>query len=183
MKKIIYFTALLCLILGKIKAQSTDFKPFKVDAMIGLGSSKSSINWLFSIEPKYNVINNLSFGLRWENADIYSLKNSTGGINAYGPVGTVNSLVFTGELYAWHDIRVRPFIGGGAGIYLANFELEPFREEETKKMGYVARAGLQIGHLRIVAENNFIPTKNSNSLDYFTLKLGATFGGGKRKML
>lgn len=39
------------------------------------------------------------------------------------------------------------------------------------------------GHFRVVAENNFIPTKNSNSLGYFTLKLGTTFGGGKIKML
>ena len=178
MKRIIYFTITLCLFFGNIKAQSIDSKPFRVDAMIGLGASKSSINWLFTLEPKYKIINNLSLGLRWENADIYSLKNSSGGLNAYGPVGTVNSFVVTGEFYAWHDIRVRPFIGGGAGIYLANFELEPFREEETNKFGYVARAGLQIGHLRIVAENNFIPTKNSRSLDYLTIKLGVTFGGG-----
>ena len=81
MKKIINFTTSLCLFFGNIKSQNIDSKPFRVDAMIGLDTSRSSINWLLSLEPKYKIINNLSIGLRWENADIYSLKNSSGTIS------------------------------------------------------------------------------------------------------
>ncbi len=54
----------LCLFFGNINAQSIDSKPFRVDAMVGLGASKSSINWLFSLEPKYKLNVNNGFNLK-----------------------------------------------------------------------------------------------------------------------
>jgi hypothetical protein len=66
----------------------------------------------------------------------------------------------------------------GTGIYLANFDVAK-GQNTNAKMGFVLRGGFQIGHLRLVAENNFIPDNNYN-LNYFNLKLGATFGGGKK---
>ena len=46
-------------------------------------------------------------------------------------------------------------------------------------MGFVVRGGFQIGHLRLVAENNFIPD-NIFDLNYYNLKIGVTLGGGKK---
>ena len=177
MKKFICLFILAFVFFENTKAQSVDFEPFKVDVLIGLGASKSGFNPLFSIEPKYNFKNNLCVGIRWELADIYRIRD----IITSGPSGIVNSFIFTGELYAWHDIRVRPFVGVGSGIYLANFDVDK-NQGISSKLGFMLRTGLQIGHFRVVAEKNFIPDSAFN-LDYFTLKLGTTFGGGKRKML
>ena len=86
----------------------------------------------------------------------------------------------TGEFYAWQDSDLfRPFIGGGTGIYLANFDVAKWRVTNAK-IGFALRGGFQIRHLRLVAENNFIPDENFN-LNYFTLKVGLTLGEGKNK--
>jgi hypothetical protein len=162
---------------SQIKAQTINYKPFKVDVITGIGASKEAVGFAIAIEPKYNFSNSFSAGLRWENAQMYSAFDvSSGTVRTSGSDGWVNSFVLAGEFYVWQDF-IRPFIGGGAGIYLANFDVAKGRDTYTK-IGFALRGGLQIGHLRLVAENNFIPDK-SLSLNYFTLKIGATFGGGK----
>ena len=180
MKTIINISIIFFWLSGKIVAQSVVFKPFKLDILIGIGASKYNVNPLFSIEPKYNIINNLSAGLRWENASLYNTTDSNNGtLRTFGPSGTVNSLIVTGELYVWDDIRVRPFVGGGAGIYFATFSMEK-SQAVAKKLGFMIRGGVQIGHFRIVAENNFIP-EEAYKLDYLTIKIGTTIGGGRIK--
>jgi hypothetical protein len=72
----------------------------------------------------------------------------------------------------------RPFIGGGTGLYIANFDVSK-NQNSYAKLGFALRGGFQIGHLRLVAENNFIPDENYN-LNYFNFKIGGTFGEGKK---
>ena len=144
---------------------------------MGIGASRSAVGFAFAIEPKYNFSNSFSAGLRWENAQIYSLKDGSGTTRTAGPDGWVNSFVLTGEFYAWESLA-RPFVGGGTGIYLSNFDVAK-GQKDSAKTGFVLRGGIQIGHLRLVAENNFIPDESFN-LNYFNLKIGATFGGGKK---
>ena len=175
MKKSLLITTFIYLFSVSSNAQTLDFKPFKVDMLVGIGASKDVINSLFSVEPKYNLINNFCLGLKWENAPMYSTKKD-GTTLTFGPNGTINSIVLTGEFYAWHDIRLRPFVGAGSGLYFANFNVEK-NSDVTSKLGFMIRGGLQIGHFRIVVENNFIP-EDAYKLNYFTLKFGATFGGG-----
>ena len=177
MKKIILFLIFISC-LSQIKAQSFNYKPFKVDMTTGIGASKEAVGFAVAIEPKYNLSNSFSAGLRWESAQIYSAwDGSNGTIRTSGPDGWVNSFVVTGEFYYWQGL-IAPFIGGGTGIYLANFDLGKGKDTNAK-MGFVVRGGFQIGHLRLVAENNFIPD-NSFDLNYYNLKIGITLGGGKK---
>jgi hypothetical protein len=164
---------------SQITGQTLNYKPFKVDVTTGIGASSSAIGFAITVEPKYNFSNSFSAGLRWENAQMYSTWDESYGRNrTSGPDGWVNSFVLAGEFYAWQDF-IRPFIGGGTGIYLANFDVAKGRDINAK-IGFALRGGLQIGHLRLIAENNFIPDESFN-LNYFTLKIGVTLGGGKNK--
>ena len=178
MKNLFIILFLFCQI-SHIKSQSLKYNPFKVDVTLGVGASKPAIGFGIAIEPKYNFSNSFSAGLRWESAQMYSAwDGSNGTVRSSGPDGWINSFVFAGEFYAWKDL-VKPFIGGGTGVYLANFDIAESRNISAK-MGFLLRGGIQIGHLRLVAENNFIPDNNFN-LNYYNLKIGATLGGGKKK--
>ena len=70
MKKVL----MTALILGSVilsQAQSTVFKPFKVDLALGYAmpsGSGSKAGVLFVVEPKYAVNNNIAMGLRFEGA-------------------------------------------------------------------------------------------------------------------
>jgi hypothetical protein len=177
MKVFIVIITLTCFFARQIKAQTLNYKPFKVDVTTGIGASKSAIGFVMAVEPKYNFSNSFSAGLRWENAQMYSIKEGSGTNRTSGPDGWVTSFVVAGDFYAWQDL-IRPFIGGGTGLYLANFDVSK-NQNVSSKMGFVLRGGFQIGHLRLVAENNFIPDE-SYSLNYFNLKIGASLGGGKK---
>lgn len=179
MKTVSTFLIFFCCI-SQIEAQTRNYKPFKVDVTTGIGASKDAVGFAIAIEPKYNFSNSFSAGLRWESTQMYSAwDGSNGTIRTSGPDGWVNSFVITGEFYAWQDLDLfRPFIGGGTGIYLANFDVEKGKDSKAK-MGFVVRGGFQIGHLRLVAENDFIPDNNFN-LNYYNLKIGVTLGGGKK---
>jgi hypothetical protein len=167
----------MCFFAIQIKAQNFKYNPFKVDITTGVAASRSAVGFAISVEPKYNFSNSFSAGLRWESAEIYSLNEGSGSNRTFGPNGWVNSFVFVGEFYAWENLA-RPFIGGGTGLYLANFDVSK-NQNVSSKMGFALRGGFQIGHLRLVAENNFIPDESYN-LNYFNFKIGATLGGGKK---
>jgi hypothetical protein len=177
MKTIIILLITLCYS-SQIKAQTLNYKPFKVDVITGIGASKEAVGFAVAIEPKYNFSNSFSAGLRWENAQMYKAWDGSSGTTCTsGPDGWVNSFVLMGDFYYGENL-MRPFIGGGTGIYLANFDVEKGRNTNAK-MGFVLRGGFQIGHLRLVAENNFIPNESFN-LNYFNFKIGATLSGGKK---
>ncbi len=164
--------------LFQIEAQTLKYNPFKVDVTTGIGASRSAVGLAIAVEPKYKFSNSFSAGLRWENAQAYSLNEYRGlPISPYGPDGWINSFVFTGEFSTWENL-VKMFIGGGTGLYFANFDVSK-NQNSYAKPGFVLRGGFQIGHLRLVAENNFIPDENYN-LNYFNFKIGATLGGGKK---
>jgi hypothetical protein len=171
--------AIIFLFASQIQAQTLNYNPFKVDVTTGIGASKHGYGLGLTIEPKYNFSNSFSAGLRWETAQIYNAMDMGSGMTRNsGPDGWINSFAFTGEFYAWQDL-IRPFIGGGTGLYLANFDVADGKNTSAK-IGFLLRGGFQIGHLRLVAEHNFIPD-NVFNLNYFNLKIGATFGGGRIK--
>jgi hypothetical protein len=177
--KALFTYSFLCLFTLQTHAQTLNYNPFKVDVTTGIGASKHAIGFGLAFEPKYNFSNNFSAGLRWETAQMYSAFNvSDGTTRTSGPDGWVNSFAFTGEFYAWQDL-IRPFIGGGTGLYLANFDVADGKSTSAK-IGFLLRSGFQIGHLRLVAEHNFIPD-NTFNLNYYNLKIGGTFGGGRIK--
>jgi hypothetical protein len=172
--------AIIFLFASQIQAQTLNYNPFKVDVTTGIGASKNAVGFGLAFEPKYNFSNDFSAGLRWETAQMYnSFDSGSGIVRTSGPDGWVNSFVFTGEFYYPFQSSFRPFFGGGTGLYLANFDVADGKNTSAK-IGFLLRGGFQIGHLRLVAENNFIPDDIFN-LNYYNLKIGATFGGGRIK--
>ncbi len=165
------------------------YKPFKVDA--GMGHARpqgkgSKAGVLLYVEPKYNVIDKLSVGIRSEatamargNVD----RNGTE-FSANGEAGLSLSFLGTADYY-FTNRTVRPFIGGGAGIYnLLGIEGTTNNggsisiPSETK-FGGLLRAGAEIWHIRAAVEYNFIGKTGLINNNYLGLKIGIVFGGGK----
>jgi len=177
-------------------AQSQDtssrvFKKFKVDISVGYASPSSSSNSsqgstfnggaLFAIEPKFAVIDPLAIGVRVEAAVIAHIDNNNN--NSNNSNGKANlSYLLTADYY-FTKSSFRPFIGAGGGIYStatidsntvnSNSSSVPY----TSQFGFMARAGFELGHLRIGAEYNFV----SNNASYLGLKIGICIGGGRER--
>jgi outer membrane protein W len=189
-------------------AQSKDstgriFKPFKVVISAGYaspqnqsqGSSGSSSSQganfsggaLFSIEPKYAIIDPLAIGVRFEAAVTAHLNNnnnnSSGGSNNSNAKANF-SYILTADYYFMNK-TFRPFIGGGAGVYVTasidsstvNSSSSVSSIPRTSQFGGMVRAGFEVGHLRLAAEYNFV----SNNASYLGLELGIAIGGGRRR--
>ncbi|CCG99727.1 hypothetical protein FAES_1717 [Fibrella aestuarina BUZ 2] len=178
MKKIVCLTASLLAALTGF-AQSENYRAFKVDITTGYSKSSQSgtgnnggIN--FSIEPKYNITDNIAVGVKVEGAVLASAESS--GITA---LAIVRATQLTGEYYVGES-TVRPYVGLGLGLYKGYLYLSDSDESEliageTSQFGIAPRAGLQIGHFRLGLEYNLV--KDSN---YFSLKIGTTIGGGRK---
>ena len=120
MKKIsvlILFTA----ILFYCSTAQNNLRPFKADVSVGYAipagaGTKGGV--LFAIEPKYAVMPSVSLGLRFEGAVIARFT----GLDPERNPNSVNveaqgSYVFTGDYYFTNNYTVRPFAGGGMGLY------------------------------------------------------------------
>jgi opacity protein-like surface antigen len=178
----------------------TNLRPFKVDLGIGYAipagkGVKGGV--LLVIEPKYAVIPQLALGLRFEGAIIARFT----GYDAEGNPNTVDvkgqgSYVATGDYYFTNNYAVRPFVGGGIGIYrIAGVEVTSGTEgvSASSKFGGMLRAGVELSHVRLGMEYNIVPSTTFSGYDmngspatltsknsYLGLKLGVCIGGGKK---
>ena len=198
MKKLLFLLmglsiAQLCLAQNEDMSDRS-FKRFKVDVSIGYASPSSTApgsqfsgGVLFAVEPKFAIIDPLAIGLRVETAvtaHIYSNNNNNNNNNSSNnSTGKANvSYLFTTDYY-FTKTKFRPFIGAGAGIYsTASIDSNTVNNGNsnvpyTSAFGFMARAGFELGHLRLGVEYNFVP----NDASYLGLKLGVCIGGGRRK--
>jgi hypothetical protein len=200
MKKIsvlILFTA----ILSYCGTAQTNLRPFKADVSVGYAipaGAGANGGVLFVIEPKYAVIPSVSLGLRFEGAVIARFT----GFDPEGNPNTVNveaqgSYVATGDYYFTNNYAVRPFAGGGMGLYrIAGVEVASGTEgvSASSKFGGMIRAGVELSHFRMGIEYNVVPSTTFSGYDmngapatltsknsYIGLKLGVCFGGGRMK--
>lgn len=161
-----------------VKAQSV-YKLFKVDTQLGYATPISSDaykgGFCLSIEPKFNITDNIAVGLKSE-ASVLANYNSYD--DSYGKFSVVGSTLLTGEYYLGQK-GVRPFLGIAAGLYrsiIIDSDVEYEYIGAERRFGFAPRLGLQIWHFRLVGELNMV--KNAN---YLSVKIGTTWGGGKRK--
>lgn len=175
---------LMILLSSKVFAQSENYRAFKVDLMggwampAGVGSTtKGGIN--FSIEPKYNITDNLALSYKYEGAILVSADvQGADGDNLV----SLNTSHLVGAEYYFGDRTVRPFVGAGVGFYHPRYirvdselnSLDDLNAGRGFKAGFAPRAGLQIGHFRLAAEYNQV--KNNS---YWGFKMGFTLGGGR----
>lgn len=172
---------------GNLAAQH-QYKPWKVDVGVLVGEIvQHDVGVLFPyVEPKYNVSDNFTVGLRSEFI-IFSKKGfwdeeiTNPHWNNLDADGSVFSLAFTMDKYFTKN-TVRPFVGLGGGYYLVQVKGENnflHLSENLDTGGIIARAGLNLGHFRIAGEYNYVFSSKVN-VNYFSIKLGYEIGGGKK---
>lgn len=164
------------------------YKPFEVQLDAGYARPQgkgAKVGALLSIEPRYNIVDKLAVGLRMEAT---AMARGYVGVNGTNPNGDGEAgvgLHFTPTAeYYFTNRLVRPFVGGGAGIY--NFlSVEASSQNggsvqvpASTRFGGFARAGLEIWHVRAAFEYNFVAKTNNINNNYFGIKLGIVLGGG-----
>lgn len=168
------------------------FKPFEVllDAGYARPAGKGAkAGVLLALEPRFNALDRLAVGLRMEATAMARGYAGISGMNpnANGEAGIGLSFVPTAEFY-FANRTVRPFIGGGAGIY--NFlSIEASSENggslaipASTKFGGMARAGVEVWHFRAAIEYNFVRKTGDINNNYLGIKIGIILGGGQYSM-
>jgi hypothetical protein len=152
---------------------------------------------MFSIEPKYNIKDNMNVGLRLGGAgiakDIQTTTTTSAEVSANGSfVGTYD--------YYFHKSgsgsSFAPYVGAGFGYYsLANVKVDDtsnandISPDVTGLMGGLIRAGFEWAGFRMGLEYNVLPDSDLENLDgsfygtakntYLGIHIGFFVGGGK----
>lgn len=152
---------------------------------------------LFSLEPKYNLKDNMNVGLRIGAAAMIR-DISTEGETTSAKVSANGSYVGTYDYYFNNSgSSFVPYIGGGAGYYsIANVEFDDVDESSSStsldasgKMGGLIRGGFEWGKFRMGIEYNLVPKSELQDMSgskignvsnaYLGIHLGFYVGGGK----
>jgi outer membrane protein X len=197
MKKLFLSLVLLCTIsVVAVNAQNAQnaqtFKPFSVAVSIGdaiPGGSGSKMGFLFAVEPRYALNDNLAVGLRIEGAVITKgLSGSNVSNNASAELNS--SYTLTGDWY-FNTNKFRPYAGLGLGLFSVQGGASTNNGQNGSsfsgtKFGAVPRIGFEYGHLRVALEYNAVGKSNldgggSASNSYLGIKIGVKIGGGRIK--
>ena len=181
-----------------VKAQS--FSPFKVDLAIGAAipqGSGAKGGVLFSLEPKYAVIQRLSVGMRIEAAVMARGFQASDGFSTSADVAASASYLLTSDYY-YTNLSFRPFTGVGVGMYSfasASVNNQGVGGSSGARFGTMVRSGFEAGHFRMAFEYNIVGKTSQTTVDgsgntkttitsrnnYMGIKIGFFFGGGRRK--
>ena len=186
MKKLL-FVAALAAVCGVAQAQSTTFKPFKVDVAVGYAvpdgkGAKAGV--VFALEPKYALNDKFTVGLRMEAAATARGYLDNNGYLKSADVKASGSYLLTGDYY-FSTNKFRPFAGVGAGVFsLAAASVDDSGEEVTAvasstKFGATPRVGFEFGHFRTAVEYNIVGKVEKVSNNYIGVKVGFFIGGGR----
>jgi hypothetical protein len=194
MKKIIL---LALLTLAFANGYSQEKGRFRVGLDFGYVPTGGGGGAMFSIEPKYNLTDNMNVGLRLGGAGIARDIETNSGQSTTAKISANGSLVGTYDYYIHiGKMSFVPYVGAGVGYYeIANVEFDDSTSEtvtpdSTGEMGGLIRAGFEWGKLRVGVEYNFVPDSklqdaNGNVTDvtvansYVGLHIGFYLGGGK----
>jgi len=178
-----------------------DYKKFRVDLGGGVAIPNGGAGVLFYVEPKYAVHPDFSVGVRLLNALIAKKINDN-----TADVSSNISFLLTGDYY-FTSTTARPYIGAGLGLFhnagLATTSsytnsggnttiTSNYSVPSSNNFGAMIRGGVDVVHLRIGLEYNFVPSTtaqngSNNNADfrvqnsYFGITFGGYFGGGKLK--
>jgi hypothetical protein len=185
MKKILLLIGFMAFtLLSKAQSASTSsgntYHAFKFD--IGLGyaipssgsGSGVKAGATFTLQPHYRLSDDFALGLRLEGAALGYEDD-----NGKTKVSIMESYCATGEYY-FAKGGFRPFIGAGAGLFDQS-SLQASNGNATlvngaTNFGFFPEAGFEAGHFRMSADYDIA----GNSNNYFAIKIGAFFGGGKK---
>ena len=180
MKKILILSLALILGIGAT-VQAQDFKPFRVDGGVGYGlpfTDGLDGGVLFYLEPKYEVIPQLSVGIRWEGA---LFAGAGEGVS----VKLSSAYMATGDWF-FNNNKFRPFVGLGLGAYsIGGSSIDVQNQgkidvEGETNFGALLRAGFDISHFRLALAYNYGGKIGEETLHFFSATVGFYIGGGKR---
>lgn len=196
MKKVIL---LAFIILAIANGYSQVNGKFRVGLDLGYVPSKGGGGAMFSLEPKYNIKDNMNVGLRFGIAAIIKDLN-TNGDTPSAKVSASGSYVGTYDYY-FHKpgSSFAPYIGGGLGYYsLANVEVDDSNGANTTTeyspavsgaFGGLIRGGFEWAGFRMGLEYNLVPDSDLEDLNgnkvgtaknaYLGIHIGFFVGGGK----
>ena len=193
MKKILVTVLVLCVFTS---GYSQKEGKFRVGLDLGYTFASNGGGILMSIEPKYNIKDNMNVGLRIGGAAMVR-DIETNGSTQNAKVSINSSYVGTYDYYFDKSGKsFVPYIGGGAGYYsIANVAFDNGTSNQvvaldaSGKMGGLLRGGFEWAKFRMGLEYNLVPKStlqdiNGNSLgtisnSYLGLHLGFYVGGGK----
>ena len=176
-----------------VQAQSKMYKPVKVDLALGYGFGNAK-GMVFSLEPKYNIQDQIAVGLRMEGAILGGMEmeqDANGGMSSADiSISAIASYLVTGEYY-FSNNSFRPLAGLGTGVYsMGSVGVSADSDGSTidentvdvgTRFGLAPRIGFEVGHFRMGLEYNLITGQPKNfNRNYFSTKVGFFFGGGKR---
>ena len=174
-----------------VQAQSKMYKPVKVDLALGYGFGNAK-GVVFSLEPKYNIQDQIAIGLRMEGAVLGGMKmeqDANGGMtDTEINLSAIASYLVTGEYY-FSNNSFRPLAGLGTGVYsmgsvnasASEDDIEQSTVDVGTRFGLAPRIGFEVGHFRMALEYNLITGQPKDfNRNYFATKVGFFFGGGKR---
>lgn len=201
MKKILFFLIVLCTFQVTVQAQEAGKFRFGMDLGPAAPQGGDGLGFVFNLEPKINVKDNLNIGMRFSAAALAKNISLTTLIDeAEGEASGTVAVAGTLDYYLNKgNSSVAPFIGGGIGYYsMANMEVTADDNnlnfdnlEPSNAWGGLVRAGIELGKFRMAAEYNIVPDTDlqdsqglvvgTTSNRYFAFTLGFYVGGGKWK--
>jgi len=173
------------------------YKKLKVGAFVGYASQTGSTGLLITLEPGVRLNDDVSIGLRIENAPLKIAEQHIAGNPGATIPGSSGTTSVTANVQAYlSDGPFRPFLGFGLGPYF-------YSNPTISKIGFYPRIGFDVDHLTVSMDYNLvsgltgfvdpnpcsIPANLGNcggvvsyeqSFNYFAFRLGYTFGGGKK---
>ncbi len=198
MKKLL-FVAIALLALNTVHAQEAG--KVRVGLDLGYASTKGGGGFLFNLEPKYNLSDNMNVGFRYGVAAVIKAVTTDNG-NQFesASVSANNSFMGTFDYYFVLGNSFAPYVGGGLGyVSLASVSVASNGNSTTVgsnssykpegKFGLMLRGGFEASKFRFTLEYDIIgksKLKDINGDKYGSLKnnyLGITVGffvgGGK----
>ncbi|SHN04689.1 hypothetical protein [Flavobacterium xinjiangense] len=169
---------------------------FRVGLDFGFVPAQGGAGLLFSIEPKYNIKDNMNVGLRIGGAGIVRDVNDSG-TSTSAKVSANSSYVATYDYYFNKSGKTFvPYIGGGAGFYtVGNVQFDDINSsnnvtlDATSSFGGLVRGGFEWGKFRMGVEYNLVPESTLHDMNgnnrgtvsntYLGIHLGFYVGGGK----
>ncbi len=170
---------------------------FRVGLDLGFVPTGGGGGGMLSIEPKYNITDNMNVGLRLGGAgiakDIQTTTTTSAEVSANGSVVGTYDYYFhksgSGSSFA-------PYVGAGFGYYsLANVKVDDTSESTeitpavSGVMGGLIRAGFEWAGFRMGVEYNVLPDSDLEDLNgnvigtaknaYLGIHIGFFVGGGK----
>lgn len=192
MKNLI-FTIITVLSFNFVSAQREG--GFRVGLDLGIIPASGGVGVSFDIEPKYNIKENMSIGLRIGGAAIARDVEEVGS-TTFVTATAIGSCIGTFDYYFPSGKSFVPFVGGGVGYVTvlsvrADEDVDVDNLDPDGGFGGVIRGGFELGKFRMNLEYNFIPSSplylngpistEDISNSYFAVNLGFYIGGGKWK--